>query len=342
MSCRRRVYLAGWLALGLLRLGSPAAKAQDWHFSQFQANPQAVDPSLTGTMEGRLRAVAQYRNQWQFAGGFHTLGFALDAPFARSRAGDHFGIGFQALVDQAGDLAYRTTQMSTGLAYHKVLGGAPAHFLSLGFQAGWGQRSIDWTRVQAFDPEPASLLASGRVNYLDLAAGLSWYRATAENRFLYGGAALFHPHRPDLSFRSDGTDPLAMRQVVYAGASWPLGRVVFAQPAAVFMRQGVHREGNLGMNLKWWLNPDRQLYQTQRALYAGVWYRWDDALIATVRMDFRDVTVGLSYDVNISTLGEASRGMGGPEISLQYLLGPSASGGARQRSYQQVVCPNFF
>lgn len=337
--------LPAWMAVLLLVavVEVQPLTAQDIHFSQFQANPQSVDPSLAGTFSGTFRAVAQYRNQWQFAGRFHTLGFAMDAPFGRSRNGDYFGGGVQVFADQAGDLAYRSVQVQGALAYHKTLGGNNNHYLSVGFQFGAVQRSVDFSDLNAFDPEPVTLLSSNRVQHLDYSAGLSWFKAMAQNRFVYAGLSMAHLNRPDQSFRQNGSSIQNIRHNAYVGASLPMGATLFVQPAAVQMLQGTHREWNLGMNLKWWLNPDKQLYQQEKALYAGVWYRWDDAVIANLRMDFQALTLGLSYDINTSTLRGASNGAGGPEISLTYRFDGGAGGPSQlQRNYQQLVCPNFF
>jgi type IX secretion system PorP/SprF family membrane protein len=343
--------MLGWRKLALSLLGlclmgvatAPQVLGQDIHFSQFQANPQSVDPSLAGTFDGTFRAVAQYRNQWQFAGRFHTLGFAMDAPFGRSKNGDFFGGGLQVFADQAGELAYRSIQVQAALAYHKSLGGDNNHYLAVGFQFGGVQRSIDFSQVNAFDPEPVSLLSNNQVQHLDYTAGLSWFKAFAPNRFVYAGWSMAHLNRPDISFREDAGSVLSIRHNGYVGASLPMGRSWFVQPAAVQMLQGIHRQWNLGMNLKWWLNPDQSLFQQEKALYAGLWYRWDDAVIASMRMDLQAISIGLSYDVNISTLSGASNGAGGPEVSLMYRLDQGNGPGAqRQRNYRQLVCPNFF
>ena len=53
-------------------------------------------------------------------------------------------------------------------------------------------------------------------------------------------------------------------------------------------------------------------------VFFGAYYRHQDAVIPVVAMDYRSFRVGLSYDVNISSLSEASGGKGGFEISLGY------------------------
>ena len=52
--------------------------------------------------------------------------------------------------------------------------------------------------------------------------------------------------------------------------------------------------------------------------YLGGHYRLDDAIIATVGLDYKNFRFGASYDINTSTLKEASSGRGGIELSLVY------------------------
>jgi len=54
------------------------------------------------------------------------------------------------------------------------------------------------------------------------------------------------------------------------------------------------------------------------AVYIGGWYRFGDAAIANVRLDFKSFSVGVSYDFNLSNLKVASDGRGGVEFSLSY------------------------
>jgi len=52
--------------------------------------------------------------------------------------------------------------------------------------------------------------------------------------------------------------------------------------------------------------------------FLGGHYRLDDAVIAAVGMDYKNFRAGISYDINTSSLQDASGGKGGLEISLVY------------------------
>jgi hypothetical protein len=77
------------------------------------------------------------------------------------------------------------------------------------------------------------------------------------------------------------------------------------------MTQSKAQEINLGLSLQYGINPDV-------ALFIGGYDRLDDAIIAMVGLEFKKVRLGFSYDINTSSLQEASNGNGGFELSLSY------------------------
>jgi hypothetical protein len=93
-------------------------------------------------------------------------------------------------------------------------------------------------------------------------------------------------------------------------------------PQFLFMKQGEQMENNLGMLAKYVLDEnltvDGDIAQT--AVYLGGWYRFGDAAIANVRIDHRNISLGISYDFNLSSLKVVSSGQGGIEIALSCIL----------------------
>ena len=59
-----------------------------------------------------------------------------------------------------------------------------------------------------------------------------------------------------------------------------------------------------------------------------------DATIITTRFDFVGFSFGVSYDINVSSLTDASGGNGGPEISLVYTTQYS-------KKIKTIDCPRF-
>jgi hypothetical protein len=81
------------------------------------------------------------------------------------------------------------------------------------------------------------------------------------------------------------------------------------------MAQAKNQQLNFGANFGFHLKntPD-----TRTTLFAGAWYRNQDAFIAMVGMEIARIRVGLSYDLTTSAL-ENPNTRGSFEISLIYV-----------------------
>ena len=51
---------------------------------------------------------------------------------------------------------------------------------------------------------------------------------------------------------------------------------------------------------------------------AGTFYRWNDAVVPLIRLDYYQSGIGVSYDINVSKLKTASQMCGGLEVTLSY------------------------
>ena len=60
-------------------------------------------------------------------------------------------------------------------------------------------------------------------------------------------------------------------------------------------------------------------FRDKSGISFGARYRWDDAVVALARVEFRNLQLGFAYDVNISDLNESTNGKGAFEFSLVYI-----------------------
>lgn len=81
------------------------------------------------------------------------------------------------------------------------------------------------------------------------------------------------------------------------------------------MRQGRFSEFNIGGNTQF--STGHSLFPN---LYSGIWWRTKDAVIIRLGFDYKRFNTGISYDINISNLSEASRGRGAIELSMRYIF----------------------
>ena len=310
------------LFLILFLLLSPALSGQDIHFSQFYASPQTLSPALTGVHEGSYRATAIYRNQWRSVStAFHTYGAAFDIKlFEGKLKKDVFAVGVNFTGDKSGDGDLGLLIFNGSVAYHKRMG--KNHFLGLGLQIGYNQRSIDYQSLAFpnqftgvdFDPnipnnEP---ITDDRFGYLDVNIGIAWQGLFSEKFSASAGGAVYHVHEPSESFLGESA-PLRRRYVGHAGFRFKLSDLLTLTPNMIYLHQAKAQEVNIGAALEFGFGEERKTVAS-----IGGWYRFNDAAIVTASFDVKNLRIGMAYDFNTSGLRAASSGRGAFEIAIQY------------------------
>ena len=81
--------------------------------------------------------------------------------------------------------------------------------------------------------------------------------------------------------------------------------------------QGVYKELIIGGSGKYHLTRKKDIYS---ALYGGLWWRNKDAACLSFGYDYKDLFVGISYDINFSKLVPASQLRGGIEFAVRYVI----------------------
>ena len=331
------------------------AHAQDPRFSQFYAAPLQLNPAMVGVFEGQMRVGINYRDQWSSILGsvpFRTVAASFD--YRKYVAGgDYAAVGVALMQDQAGISHFRQTKGNLGLSYSKRLAGGGYgqgdQYLIAGVQFGAGQHSLDWGNLwfsRQYDPNTESVdytAPSGEVQqdnspiYMDLNAGLLWYALFEDNKSIYVGAAAMHLNGPNVSFLGDADEILYMRWIGHAGGELPITNELSFLPAVAVMGQGPSREIDFGANLRFSNHDWREL-----AIRAGLWGRLAnklnkgmemDAMIVTAVLEMDAWNLGISYDINTSSLVGVSNSRGAFEVSLIYTT--------PEKRRSRVKCPKF-
>lgn len=295
--------------------------AQDIHFSQFYNSPLTLNPTLTGLMDGRFRVGAIYRNQWSAVGDpFTTVSASFDANMKGGGKFDRMGLGGYIFYDKAGMTQYSTLNATVSFAYHKALSKNGKHLLSLGVQAGFVQKRLDPAKGTFRDQIDGGLnVVPGsqeeqnidNVIHEELAVGLSYSGQFGNTKLFLGGSA-FHLTQPKEEFLSGSESRLPMRYSGNAGLDIGIGKHFSLLPSAIFMMQAKATELNLGMGFS---------YEFDNSLRTilGVYYRLDDAVIPMLGLEYKNVNLSFSYDVNTSGLNDVTNSRGGYEISLMFV-----------------------
>jgi type IX secretion system PorP/SprF family membrane protein len=323
--------------------------AQDPGFSQFFASPLTLNPALTGKFNGVLRVAGNYRNQWpSINNAFITSTVSLDAPILRSRLPDNdtWGLGLMLMTDKTASGVLNSNYISFSTAYHKSLDEDGYHQIGVGFQGTYANRSLDGTRLHfegglqldgTFIPDPQEPINSEFVNvhYFDMNLGVLYNASTDGNNNYYFGASAYHLNHPKESFLGVDTINVPTRITLHGGGYFPIN----GTPSTIYL-SGLYNTQASAHELVFggaWAVSATQDEDYPVNVYAGIWGRFSnvaDALIPYVGLDYGNFNIGLTYDVNISSLQSASQSRGGVEISLIYIK--KASDGRRA-----VPCPRF-
>jgi type IX secretion system PorP/SprF family membrane protein len=329
-------------------------KAQDLHFTQFSFAPLQLNPALTGVFNGRARVSNTYRSQWTGLGdGYKTIHLSGDAPLGVSAARDnHFGVGFLLIQDKAGEAGYKTTIIEGSLAYTTGLSDQNSSYISMGFQAGLNQQSIDLTKAtwdsqwngDGFDPQLTSgeSIQLEQHTYVDFNAGLLYYYIPNDADNFNIGAAVSHLNKPNVSFYTHGESPMLQKITVHTGGEVSLTKEeeIWIVPKALFMIQGNQKEITAGAYFKKKIQIKSRYtnYRKEAFFYIGGFYRNQDAFAVAARFEFNTLGLGLSYDVNTSSLSKVAGSSNAFELNLTFV--PYLERGSKARNVK--VLPRFF
>ncbi|MFW6019772.1 MAG: PorP/SprF family type IX secretion system membrane protein [Bacteroidales bacterium] len=313
----------------ILVLHSVTTFAQDIHFSQFNNSPIMINPANTGFFEDAHRFMINSRSQWSSVTvPYQTYSFSYDMqPAYRILQNDMLGVGFWMYGDKAGDSEFGTIQASLSLSYIFSLTERDNNYLSLGFMGSWAERSMNYHKLyfdqqfngEFYDPSLYSGEDKGgkSFNYFDFNLGAHWKYKPQKEQFYNLGLSVNHITRPQQSFINENENRLPVKGIFYGDMSLPLKQQHNIVPGFMAAFQGPAAEIIAGSAYKYILTSREMNYT---ALQTGVYYRFADAIILTTALEYQRWHLGISYDINVSDLYNASQGRGGFELSLSYKL----------------------
>lgn len=298
--------------------------AQDIHFSQFYRSYLNLNPALTGQFDGDYRINANLRNQWNsISEPYQSFSLAADAKNISRIKGIHAGIAFYN--DQAGVGDLNSNQIAASFALTFPLNKDSTLNITTAVQPNYTFKNINFGKFKfdkqfdgtAYNPS----LPNGEnfdrssFSYFNLHMGVYFNYKLDRRKIFDFGAGLFNVLTPQQNFFSK-TISLDNRFTFHAGSEYILTEDIDILPRILYSTQGKFQEMVIGTNLRYYLNKRHPAQN----LYAGLWYRNKDALFLNVGMDYGNLHAGVSYDINISDLEEATNKKGGFEFSLTYII----------------------
>lgn len=307
-------------------------KAQDPIFSQFYANPLYLNPALTG-VDRCPRFIMNYRNQWPaIPGQFVTYAASYDQHVDAISG----GLGGTVMVDEAGNGILRNINASAMYSYDLPVN----RYFSIraGFQATYFQKSIDWSQLtfgDQIDPRYGFIYNTNEipiennVNGVDFSSGIVGYTKT-----FYGGFAVHHITQPDEKFLTTGESLLPRKFTAHAGFYIPYNKRYpdegYFSPNIMFKQQG--NEFSTNPNAR---QTYLGFYTKKGPLVGGLWYRFNDAMVAVLGIQTEYIRFGYSYDITISDLTNATGGAHEISVALNFDCPP------KRRKFRPLNCPKF-
>lgn len=308
-----------FLFLILLAAASKMQAQVDPHFTQYYAYPLWLNPALTGVIDGDWRITGNYRKQLPSAiDPYNTQGLTVDASLPHG-----FGLGLTMINQTAVSSGYQYVNGALSLSYLAQL--SEFKMLSAGFQVGMLNRRVDPNKFQygnqfnpviGYDPSIPSneVFAYRSATSVDGSIGLMYFDGDPSKKFNpFIGVSLYHPTQPVNRFLTGSDDSkIPMRYLVHAGARIQLSTTADLTPHAAYIRQGDADETVAGLSLDLKLEKDKEL------ILGGI-YRLNDAVAPSLGLRFGTLTVGLSYDINISQYKTVASSNSGYELSLSFV-----------------------
>lgn len=336
------------LTLAVITTTLSMSVAQDIHFSQYFSSPLTLNPALTGGFRADFRLAANFRDQYfksdfgTSPGTYMTFSGSFDASLFRKKLKyDQLGVGVMFFNDRAGQGALTTTSVIASIAYHKVIDKYARHSITLGIQAGFFQKRLDFTKLTfesqfdgdtGFDPSLNNNENVTQSSFIapDIGFGVLWRSRIGKKANAYVGGAYTHVNRPRQSFLDDDESRLSPKITVHGGVDILVGKYLTLTPGFMILSQNTASEITAGIALGYKIND----YNT---FYFGSWYRLNDAIVPMIGYEVYNFRLGVSFDATTSDLKSANNGKGAIEISMIYVHNPDP---VRDLSPVQF-CPKF-
>lgn len=309
-----------YLSICFLMACSLQVTAQiDAHFSQYYAYPLWLNPALTGIHDGDYRVSLNFKNQWSdISNSYSTAGASFDYS-----ATSKLGLGITIFNQAAGDAGYNNLTGLLSSSYRIRFGQEGYQNISFGIQAGFTNRSFDQSKLQfgnqyapgvGFD---GSIPSSERFNStsgtaLNVNAGIMYFDSNPQHTVnTFAGIAMANINKPENPLQGEVVTRIPVRLTAHGGVRIRASDNLDLTPNIIYMVQGNAQEivGGISGVLKMGRNND---------FLFGESVRLQDAAITYIGLRLGDYVVGSSYDVNTSSLVQASSSRGGLELSVTY------------------------
>lgn len=281
--------------IAVLALSLKAVAQQDPQFTQFMFNKVWVNPGAAGANDA-ICANLLGRSQWMgFEGHPTTVMFSADMPINAINS----GVGLTFYQDKLGQIA--TTNVKAAYAYRLKLGTGR---LGLGIDLGYLGKTIG--ALNPLQPGDPTVLASqnNSAGSFDVSFGAHY-----SNQQLYFGLSATHLTGQRLKYKDGSVEAnvgTAQHLFAQGGYNWAVSPTFEIRPS--FLIKTDFASAQVDLNVTAVFN---------NRFWGGLSYRLQDALAINAGLNiWKDLRLGLAYDITTSKLNQYSSGSA--EIYLGY------------------------
>ncbi len=266
---------------------------QEAQFSQYMFNHLGFNPGVAGTNEA-ICAFGLYRQQWL---GFEdmegnnvapeTYTITLDAPVRFLKG----GVGLAVTSDKLGYEG--NTMVKLGYAYHLNVGNG---IMGLGLMASFNDKSLDFSKLKPVDDDPI-LAQLGKESDMLIDASLGVFYRVPDQYYVGISSTQLLQSRGKVLGKTDGKEfrmQLKRHYYLTGGYEFTLpGNPAFTiTPSALFKSDGASFQMDLSAILNY-----------KERFWGGLSYRFQDAVVVILGVQYKNIRIGYSYDVTTSSIG---------------------------------------
>lgn len=304
---------------------------QAYNSSLWMQSPSIFNAGAVATGDEDYSFFTNCRLQYLTMNGSMMRTNSLSAGFKMSDGAyskNNFGFGINVINDQSGDNQLMTNAITIPINYSIQMD--ERNKLSVGVAPGVYLQSYDPT-LQNWESnwnssgfngnigDPIfinSTLSRSSYGALDVNAGIHYQHIQRNKNRLYSGIAMNHLSRQKINFTNTG-DKLYAQIVINAGADLVTKRKdLKVQPQVMYFRNGTSNNLIMGLGCEHILESGSSITNINKSKtfsYAA-YYRWNDAVVATINYKFKNFKFGLAFDANVSRLNSATSGIGAVEL----------------------------
>jgi type IX secretion system PorP/SprF family membrane protein len=321
---------------------SASTSAQDKLFTQSFAHPVDLNPSFSGSIEGRYRITMAYRDQWRsiIESPFTTMGLYGDIKIINEKqSDDFFGAGFSLIADRTAIYNVNQNIISLYGSYHKALNADKQQYLSAGLNFGIAQRNMNYENIYFNDQfngldqyslTTAEILPSNNFAFMDLGLGVSFMTGLSDFSDLSLGISVDHIPGSSISFYKHSIDQdieypdatIYRKVTTYVSMELASDEYISVLPRFIWQKEGPHQMISAAALVKF----DITNYD-DKAFHVGGGFRLNQTSSSSLKptavyiltaFEIEGLLIGLSHDITTTSLGSLSPGRGAFELSISF------------------------